>query len=140
MTATKTEYATKIDSAAGFEEFLQHVLGEIADTAGYADPAELPDRGQELAHAQIDRFGDTGLMTRDKGLRIRLDNGAEFQVTIKQSERANEDADVEVRCEDCDEPLDLDDAADPDEPGWVKCPNCEYSAERSYYEDRGHLN
>lgn len=32
-------------------------------------------------------FGDAGLLTRDSGLVIQLSNGAEFQVTIKQSAR-----------------------------------------------------
>lgn len=34
------------------------------------------------------RYRDTGLLTQDNGILLRLDNGAEFQITIVRSRQA----------------------------------------------------
>jgi hypothetical protein len=47
-----------------------------------------------LANAQVKTFEDAGLLTRDRGIVLTLEDGSEFQVTIVQSAKAeNEDSD-----------------------------------------------
>jgi hypothetical protein len=43
-------------------------------------------------------FADAGILTRDKGLVIRMANGAEFQLTIVRSERPDEPGYECVEC------------------------------------------
>lgn len=45
------------------------------------------DVASEFDEARIHTFNDASLLTMDKGIVITLKNGAEFQVTIKQSAR-----------------------------------------------------
>jgi hypothetical protein len=46
---------------------------------------------------RIETFEEAGLMTRDAGIVIRLGNGAEFQITVQRSARADDS----VHCDDC---------------------------------------
>lgn len=49
----------------------------------------------ELVIDRVATFEDRCLLTRNRGLVIRLDNGAEFQVTIVQSKRADNEPEEE---------------------------------------------
>lgn len=40
--------------------------------------------------AGVSTFEDSGLLTRDKGLVLRFKDGAEFQITIRQSKSAKQ--------------------------------------------------
>jgi hypothetical protein len=44
---------------------------------------EVDDEGLD---ARVERFDHAGIMTRDRGLVLRFSNGAEFQITIVQSD------------------------------------------------------
>jgi len=47
-----------------------------------------------LANAQVKTFEDAGLLTRDRGIVLGLEDGSEFQVTVVQSAPAeDEDSD-----------------------------------------------
>jgi hypothetical protein len=47
-----------------------------------------------LANAQVKTFEDAGLLTRDRGIVLSLEEGSEFQITIVQSARSeDEDSD-----------------------------------------------
>ena len=63
------------------------------------DAWEAIEEGTRSAQA----YSDAGILTRDKGLVLRMASGAEFQITIVRSER-------------------------PDEPGY-SCPDCGWETE-----------
>ena len=59
------------------------------------DEREFQDQLAELLLDDTDvskvlTFGEAGMMTRNKGLVVRLPNGAVFQLTIVQSRNADE--------------------------------------------------
>lgn len=91
----KDKVAT-IRNAGGFQDHLVAILENCAN-----DP-DL-DAYEEFEGARINSFENTGLLTRDKGVLVRLNNGAEFQVTIICSQRPTEknDDDGDV-CPSCD--------------------------------------
>jgi len=47
------------------------------------DEIDMPDGMGEIA--EVDDFVQAGVLTRDKGLIIRLADGSEFDITITQS-------------------------------------------------------
>ena len=47
----------------------------------------------ELTDMDVRTFSDSGLMTRDKGLVVKLADGSEFQVTVVQSVFGDDDED-----------------------------------------------
>lgn len=63
-----------------FDEALAVLMGEIEEDDMTA-PTELEDL------VQIKSFADALLLTNDAGIVLRLDNGAEFQMTIVQSKQ-----------------------------------------------------
>lgn len=69
-----------------------HTLLEDAELEGYAT-AENGDTGEyedQTAEGTVERaysFEDAGLLTRNEGLVVRLDDGTEFQVTVVESTR-----------------------------------------------------
>lgn len=62
-------------NAATIETFLQNLL--VGD----------PDEELLARIRSVPTFEDAGLLTRDRGLVLRMSNGAEFQLTIVQSKR-----------------------------------------------------
>jgi hypothetical protein len=58
-----------------FEEYLQEVLLEIDKDNGFV---EAPKR--------INTFENSGVLTSNKGLVVKMKDGSEFQVTIVKSE------------------------------------------------------
>ena len=68
--------ATTIRTAADLERVLAAALGRQDPTAW--DAIEEQVRG-------VRGFRDAGLLTRDRGLVLRLANGSEYQVTIVRS-------------------------------------------------------
>jgi hypothetical protein len=67
-----------------FERTLQEVLEAVA-----ASSSQDRIAGEELSDAGISTFEDAGVLTNNRGLVVRLQNGAEFQVTIVQSQEAD---------------------------------------------------
>jgi hypothetical protein len=55
------------------------------------NPSVETEDGDEMAVQSVSTFDDAGLLTRNKGLVIRLEDGSEFQVTIVQSQRARDE-------------------------------------------------
>lgn len=96
-----------------FEAALQAVLEAISYLD--LDDAESQSGAEEataFVGARIESFENSGLLTRDAGLVVRLPGGAEFQITIKQSdgfvyEDDDEDDDDAPygRCSHCGAPL-----------------------------------
>lgn len=52
-----------------FESHLQNILNEL---------------GEDVGMTRVQTFDDVGLMTRNRGLVVTLDDGSEFQITIVQ--------------------------------------------------------
>lgn len=94
------------------ESEIEATLIELVDTLSLVHPDDLPGELAEIADAfggaRVSTFANDAVMTNNKGVTIRLRNGAEFQLTIVQSNAFdfdNEDEDDE--CETCG--LDVDD-------------------------------
>ena len=66
------EYTFEAESEQDFESEVQCLFDEVGGVR------------------YVSTFSDTGMMTRNSGLVIKLDNGAEFQVTIVQSQEAKD--------------------------------------------------
>jgi hypothetical protein len=49
-----------------------------------------------LANAQVKTFEDAGLLTRDRGIVLSLEDGSEFQITIVRSAGADDEDDEEA--------------------------------------------
>lgn len=52
--------------------------------------AAWDDDEAELYRATVKTFADAMLLTHDQGVVVRLRNGAEFQITVKQSREAGQ--------------------------------------------------
>ena len=76
-----------IDSTKGLESVLSHILESVA----FGSEADA----EELEGATVNTFNNSGLLTREAGIVIKLANGAEFQLTIVQSGRATTTEDNE---------------------------------------------
>lgn len=64
-----------------FSEMLCDVLEELCDFAEEDFGFDVP----ELADAEVTTYEDSGVMSHNKGLVIRLASGEEFQLTIVRS-------------------------------------------------------
>lgn len=103
---------TTVNSERGMERLLLELLRSV----GYGDE---PDT-EELQGCRVEDM--SGYLTRDRGVVITLANGAKFQVTIKQEERAGEDAEEATEsCPVCGDDGDFD---------GDYCGNCGYSDHR----------
>jgi hypothetical protein len=49
-----------------------------------------------MANAQVKTFEDAGLLTRDRGIVLSLEDGSEFQITIVQSAGSGDEDDEEA--------------------------------------------
>jgi len=49
-----------------------------------------------LANAQVKTFEDAGLLTRDRGIVLSLEDGSEFQITIVQTAGSGNEDDEEA--------------------------------------------
>ena len=68
-----------------FEEVLQRMLGD-------AEPEAFGVEEDDVNYMrEVTTYDEAGVLTRNKGLVVRLETGDEFQVTIVQSVRANRD-------------------------------------------------
>jgi hypothetical protein len=70
---------TMVRTDREFEECLQAILLD-QETLEAVDGPEV---------SQVDTFEHAGILTRNRGLVVRLRNGAEFQVEIVQSQEAD---------------------------------------------------
>ena len=61
------------------------------------------DGDEDLQGARVSTFEEDGILTHNRGLVVRLQNGAEFQVTIVQSQEAEGGLDEE-ECRTCELP------------------------------------
>jgi len=74
------------DSLVGiFTAFQDLDLDDLEEVEGALCGAEIP------AVSGVSTFQEAGVLTRNKGLVVRLQNGAEFQITIVQSALAEEE-------------------------------------------------
>ena len=64
-----------------FEECLYEILTDVIfmEEVKEATDFELPDR--------VETFENTGVLTKNRGLVVRFEDGSEFQLTIVQSKR-----------------------------------------------------
>jgi len=80
-----TEDATS--TAAELESSLMQLIDALIDEIDYADPdpalEELAEHTRDIG--QVAAFGDSGILTTDRGFVVRMRSGAEFQITIVQS-------------------------------------------------------
>lgn len=65
------------------EEGFEGVLKEIVES--YAEPIYTDDGDTNANVKSVNTFYDNGLLTRNKGLVVRLNDGSEFQITIVKS-------------------------------------------------------
>lgn len=79
-------------SETEFEERLLDAVNEATELVDPADWTDAADAGAALAEifagGRADSFADAGVLTRNAGVVVRLANGAEFQITIVQSQEA----------------------------------------------------
>jgi hypothetical protein len=74
--------------AGQVERELGEMLGELSCCPAHGlEEMGLPEAGF-LVGAEVRTFEDAGLLTRARGVVLRLRNGAEFQLTIEQSAAA----------------------------------------------------
>jgi hypothetical protein len=73
-----------------FEEQLQGIVTDITET-------DAADQYPAFADVSLDTFEGAGVLTRNRGLVVRLSDGSVFQVTIVQSRRAGR----HYECDDC---------------------------------------
>ena len=66
----------------GFTNCLKAVLAEGLDVNESFDPDGIREVGT---------FEEAGVLTRDQGLVVRMDDGTEFQITIVRSRRGRRD-------------------------------------------------
>ncbi len=72
-----------------FEEVLQRILGD-------AEPEAFGVEEDDANYLRdVVTYDEAGVLTRNKGLVVRLETGDEFQITIVQSARANRDEEDE---------------------------------------------
>ena len=71
----------------GFEACLKAILGEGMDVNESFDPDGI---------SAVDTFKDAEIMTTNAGLVVRMDDGAEFQITIVRSRRGRRDDEDEA--------------------------------------------
>ena len=65
-----------IDNESDFELMLMDIFSLMEDNDEYRE---------ELEWGRVDTFESCGILTLNKGLVVRLNNGHEFQITIVQS-------------------------------------------------------
>lgn len=63
---------------AMLDEVLAVAIGEIAE-----DEVTVPDEFEQLI--RVATYEEEGILTSDKGCVLRFRDGAEFQITVKQS-------------------------------------------------------
>lgn len=74
-----------------FQDYLYQMLQVIADMAPVDEDGELlwPARSETEDVREVRSFADEGVLTNNKGLVIRLEDGSEFQLTIVRSKSRN---------------------------------------------------
>lgn len=82
-----------VRNAQEMQDWLQEILMRVYDEQ-QVDPGEC-NEWSDMDMPDATPFAETGLMTRDKGLVLRFENGAEFQLTIVCSQRPQDDDDDE---------------------------------------------
>lgn len=75
------------------EILLMQALDALASVHPDDLPGDLADLAEQLDGASASTFGEDGILTRNSGLVVRLRNGAQFQLTIVQSDVADEEDD-----------------------------------------------
>ena len=69
------------------ERALLELFGDIASDDELQASLDQP----ALANAQVKTFEDASLLTPDRGIVLSLEDGSEFQITIVQSARAEDE-------------------------------------------------
>ncbi len=81
--AFKNEALPQADDPAD-DRTIEGIIMELLD--GTCDGEDFP----EMANSRCQAFQDAGMLTRDAGVVLKLDDGSEFQVSIIQSKRARQ--------------------------------------------------
>ncbi len=79
--AFKNEALPQADDPAT-ERTIEGILMELID--GACDGEDFP----EMTNSRCQAFQDAGLLTRDNGVVLKLEDGSEYQIAITQSRRA----------------------------------------------------
>jgi hypothetical protein len=66
-------------------EDLQNLLAQLLDLTADVDFCEDEEIDESHVPSQITTFADAGVLTHDKGVVVRYDDGSEFQITIVRS-------------------------------------------------------
>ena len=78
--AFKNEALPPVEKAT--DRTIEGILMELLD--GTCDGEDFP----EMMNSRCQAFEDAGVMTRDSGVVLKLDDGSEYHITIQQSGRA----------------------------------------------------
>ncbi|MCG3180941.1 MAG: hypothetical protein BIFFINMI_03306 [Phycisphaerae bacterium] len=96
------------ETAMNETEF-QNALKTLLEEVGFMDDEDRADAGlpDELATTgRIDTFEEAGVLTKNAGMVVRMKDGSEFQVTIVQSQEADDagdEVDEDAACPNCGE-------------------------------------
>lgn len=67
------------------ERNLEELIIEALDSRAYEDDIDGYSFAEASNIKQVSTFAENGLLTRDHGLVLKMDDGSEFQLTIKRS-------------------------------------------------------
>lgn len=81
MRMTEATFEAAIAEKLDYEELYGEAVAENDDTG------EEEAQTAEAKVSRIRTYADAGMLTMNRGLVVRLDDGTEFQVTIVQSDR-----------------------------------------------------
>lgn len=87
------------------ERDMEQSLHELLNELAVMDEVDATEAGvrevqEYLEGARIDTFEEAGVLTRNKGLVVRLKDGTEFQLTVVKSRSGEECAEEEEEEED----------------------------------------
>jgi hypothetical protein len=77
------------------ERKMERTLLELFEDIASDEELQATFGLQVLANTQVRTFEDAGLLTRDLGIVLSLEDGSEFQITIVQSARAEDEGEDE---------------------------------------------
>jgi hypothetical protein len=77
------------------ERKMERALLELFEDIASDDELQASLDQPALPNARVKTFEDAGLLTRDRGIVLSLEDGSEFQITIVQSARSEDEGDDE---------------------------------------------
>lgn len=69
------------------DQEIKGLIGELLGSAEYGDSLDETEAAEVLQEqvSSVADFQDVGMMSSDAGLVVRMEDGSEFQITVKQS-------------------------------------------------------